>query len=440
MSVHFAVRFFALFGLSAALCAMPSPADAAGTAPLSSVAAVWIEPQSGYGFLDNAILHAHTDIDLSMYALQDTTTENDLIAQATAHLNVRVILDAAFEGKHDNQATYDYLHSHGVQVVWALPGQIFHAKCLIAGHTAYIGTGNLQSKYYASTRDFWVKDTNASDVGAIAQTFNSDFIHNGNAPSDSNGLVWSPGSTPALVGLIRSAKRTLFVENEEIGSPSIESALSAAAKRGVAVKFVMTKSSEWTSALEALAKNGVHVHVLSSTQLYIHAKVICADCTTSRGTVFIGSENFSTSSLSYNRELGLVTSSLVAVRAVVAAVNADYSLGAQVGPTSPATSSTVPVTSTSSRAVSIVSFRTSISPGEDDTLTVHSPRASDVCSLSVTLPSGYVSQSRGLGSARAAANGDVTWTWEIGPSTGPGTAHAEISCGAGTVVRGFSIT
>ena len=440
MSVRLVIRLFALFGLAGAIYTVPSTAGAAGTAQRSTVSAVWTQPQSGYGFLDNAILHAHTNIDLSMYALQDTTTENDLIAQAMAHVNVRVILDAAFEGKHDNQATYDYLHAHGVQVVWAPSGQIFHAKYLIAGHTAYIGTGNLQSKYYSSTRDFWMKDTNASDVGAIAQTFNSDFIHNGNAPSDSNGLLWSPGSTSALVRFIRSAKHTLLVENEEMSSPSIESALSAAAKRGVAVNVVMTTSSHWTTALEALAKNGVHVHVLSSSQLYIHAKAICADCTTSRGTVFIGSENFSTSSLSRNRELGLVTSSLVAVRAVVTAVNADYALGAEVGPSTATTSATLPPVATSGGAVSLITFRASISPGDEDSLTARSSRPGDVCSLSVTLPSGYVSQSRGLGSARAAANGDVTWTWEIGPSTGAGTARADISCGAGSVERGFSIT
>jgi PLD-like domain len=222
-----------------------------------------------------------------------------------------------------------------------------------------------------------------------------------------------------------------------MSSPSIESALSAASKRGVNVKVVMTKSSDWTAALEALAHNGVRVHVLSSSQVYIHAKVICADCATIRGRVFIGSENFSTSSLSYNRELGLITSSLVAVRAVATAVNDDYAIGAGVGTSTPTTPATLPSTS---RGVSIISFRASISPGDEDSLTAHSSRPNDACSLSVTLPSGYVSQSRGLGAARAAANGDVTWTWEIGPSTGPGTARAHISCGAGSVDRGFTIT
>jgi phosphatidylserine/phosphatidylglycerophosphate/cardiolipin synthase-like enzyme len=119
----------------------------------------------------------------------------------------------------------------------------------------------------------------------------------------------------------------VLVENEEIDSAAIEQALSSDARRGVDVKVVLTYSSEWSSALAALERAGVHVSTLNSSQVYIHAKVICVNCTASSGTVFIGSENFSTSSLSYNRELGVVTTSLIAVRAVESAVNSDYATG-----------------------------------------------------------------------------------------------------------------
>jgi len=50
-----------------------------------------------------------------------------------------------------------------------------------------------------------------------------------------------------------------------------------------------------------------------------------------------------------------------------------------------------------------------------------------------------VSGSRGLGSARANADGSVMWTWEIGPNTGAGTLLATIVYGADTLRRGFTI-
>jgi phosphatidylserine/phosphatidylglycerophosphate/cardiolipin synthase-like enzyme len=232
------------------------------------------------------------------------------------------------------------------------------------------------------------------------------------------------------VGLIESARHTLLVENEEMDSATIESALGGAARRGVAVDVVMTESSSWSAALEDLARDGVHVRVLSSSQVYIHAKVICVDCAGNVGTVFIGSENFSTSSLSYNRELGVVTTSSAAIRAVEAAVHSDFAQGSPV---------TAPTTSTNSGTLTVTSFESSISPGAEDSLSIHSPRANDSCDLTVTLPSGYTSESHGLGQARATASGNVTWTWEIGPSTDPGTARASITCGAGSVQRTFQI-
>ena len=65
----------------------------------------------------------------------------------------------------------------------------------------------------------------------------------------------------------------------------------------------MTADSEWDTAFSQLESDGVHVVLYPDTAsaLYIHAKVIDVDGT----KAFIGSENFSTASLDYNRELGL---------------------------------------------------------------------------------------------------------------------------------------
>ncbi len=321
-------RILATLALVSSLAApllLTSRADGASSSPVQSV---WTEPHAGYGFLDAAIDAARRSIDVSMYELSDQTIEHDLVAKARDGVVVRVLLNSDYDGREENAAAASLLRAGSVHVAWAPAGTIFHAKyVVIDGRTAFIGTGNFVAYDYRSTRDFWVQDSNRSDVAAIAGTFDADFANRGAAPRASGGLIWSPGSTGALVGLIDSARTSLLVENEEMDSPAIEQALAGDARRGVDVKVVMTSSSEWSSALNTLARQGVHVSLLGSSQVYIHAKVICVDCSASAGTVFIGSENFSTSSLSYNRELGVVTSSLNAVRAVEAAVNSDYALG-----------------------------------------------------------------------------------------------------------------
>jgi phosphatidylserine/phosphatidylglycerophosphate/cardiolipin synthase-like enzyme len=413
--------------VSFALITFSSASASPNTLPVVNA---WTEPASGYGFLDAAIEAAHHSIDLSMYELSDPTIERDLVDRAAAGVDVRVLLNADYDGTTENANAYALLHASRVHVEWAPSNQIFHAKyVVIDGRVAYVGTGNLQSYYYSSTRDFWVEVARASDVRAIVSTFNADFARS-STTTQAPGLVWSPGSSAALVGLIDSARHTILVENEEMDSSSIESALGSAARRGVSVKVVMTESASWSSALEQLARDGVHVRVLSSSQVYIHAKVICADCSASAGTVFIGSENFSTSSLSYNRELGVITTTPLAIRAVVIALNSDYAQGSPVA---------AATTSTGTGTLVVTSFESSISPGDEDSLSVHSPRPNDSCTLVVTLPSGYTSESHGLGTTQANSSGNATWTWEIGPSTDPGTARASITCGAGSLQRTFSI-
>jgi phosphatidylserine/phosphatidylglycerophosphate/cardiolipin synthase-like enzyme len=295
----------------------------------SSALSTYVEPAAGYGFIDQAIKAATHSIDLSMYELEDPSIEAELVARARAGVDVKVVLDTAYGISNDNEPAARILIRGGVHVTWAPTSQIFHAKYLIIDDRAlYVGTGNFTAQYYSSTRDFWIIDHDRSDLVAASATFAADFAHRSAPLSSGSGeLVWSPGSTSSLVGLINSAQHSLLVENEEMDSDTVESALEAAAQRGVDVEVVMTYDSSWHDALAQLTSGGVHVHVLTSNQVYIHAKVICADCSASTGTVFVGSENFSTSSLDYNRELGLITSARSVVEPVWSTVNADYRIG-----------------------------------------------------------------------------------------------------------------
>ncbi|MGC8499329.1 MAG: phospholipase D-like domain-containing protein [Acidimicrobiales bacterium] len=301
--------------------ATPAAASAISTVPVTGV---WVEPSAGLGFLDAAITQARSSIDMSMYELSDATVESDLVAAVHRHVRVRVLLDAAYAGRYANASAVATLRAGGATVAWAPGGQIFHAKYVVIDRArAYVGTGNLTSRWYSSTRDVWVEITAHPRVVAIEAVFARDITGHPGRPASTGGLVWSPGSTSSLVSLIDTAHRSLLIENEEMKSYTIEDALAAAAHRGVAVTVVMTASSEWASALSELTHAGVHVHTISPQGLYIHAKVICVDCAGPRGTAFVGSENFSYSSLTYNRELGVITTSPAVVEAVERAVSAD---------------------------------------------------------------------------------------------------------------------
>ncbi len=295
-------------------------ADAVG----ARVVAVWAEPQAGYGFVDAAITGARHSIDLSMYELTDPSIIAGLETAQRRGVRVRVILDRAYHGGDENQDAYAVLSDGGVTVRWGPVTTIYHAKYMVVDATrAYIGTGNFTSQWYATARDFWVEDTFPADVTAIERVFAADVTGRAVRVTNTASLVWSPGAEGYLETLIGRAHRSLLVEAEEMYSYGIEDALVAAAQRGVSVTLVMTRSTSDASDLAYLSRHGVHVVEVPTSGLYIHAKVICVDCAGGRGTVFVGSQNFSTASLDYNRELGVITNDPLVVRAIEATVRGD---------------------------------------------------------------------------------------------------------------------
>jgi cardiolipin synthase A/B len=240
-----------------------------------------------------------------MYELVDPRAESILVADAARGVHVRVILDQRLE-RVRNQAAFSYLSARNVNVRWA-PDTVdaFHIKAIcVDGARCAVMTLNLTSRYYATTRDFAVVDTDEADVTAIEQTFDDDFDGHPGEPASGAGLVWSPGSTSSLADLIGSASHTVLVYNEELSDPIMVDALAAAARRGVHVEVVMTYASSWARSFDVLAAAGAQVHVLYGEHpVYIHAKMIWVD----GRRVFLGSENLSVQSLTRNRELGLIS-------------------------------------------------------------------------------------------------------------------------------------
>ena len=65
----------------------------------------------------------------------------------------------------------------------------------------------------------------------------------------------------------------------------------------------------------------------ASTAYYMHAKVVLADYGLPTARMFVGSENFSSASLTRNRELGLIFSDGAAMTAMDADIAADFKNG-----------------------------------------------------------------------------------------------------------------
>ncbi|HEY2241988.1 MAG TPA: putative Ig domain-containing protein [Streptosporangiaceae bacterium] len=406
--------------LALASCfAVTIPAQAASSLSLVTL------PDQGENAIYNFVNSATSSVNVTIYELKDTTLVNDLIAREKAGVTVRVILDQA--QKSYDSAAYSALTSGGVGVVYSSTSFTYtHQKTItVDSKESYISTGNFDTTYYATSRDYGVLDTNAADVSAITAVFNADYAHTSITPSDGTDLVWSPtDSQTQLAALINGATKSLDVEQEEFSDTTLINDLVAAAKRGVTVRVVLENPSDYSSEVTEVENAGAKVTgYSSSTGFYIHAKTIIADYGTSSAKAFAGSENFSANSLNNNRELGLITTDSGVVTGLETTFTGDFTGSAanKVGIISPGSLTTATGTAVSYQVQAIDTATGTLSYSASGLPTglsisastgVISGTASKAGSYSVTL----------TGKDSSGPSGSVTFTWTIG-SGGSGGAN-----------------
>jgi phosphatidylserine/phosphatidylglycerophosphate/cardiolipin synthase-like enzyme len=288
--------------------ALVAPASAGAVTLAVTTYTLLIQPASGHTALYSLINNATTSINLTMYELNDTTATADLAAAEARGVTVRVILDGKQTSVNSTASTY--LKSHGVGVVYSSSTYYYtHEKSMVVdGTTAVIMSENWTPTYYSADRNFDLIENDSADITAMQKVFNADYAKSSVTPSDGDDLVWSPTDAQSrLLALINGATTSLSLYALEMGSTPIINALVSAAGRGVTVKVVAEYSSTYASAYNTLKAAGVRIVTYgTSDALYIHAKGIVADYGTTAAKVFVGSQNFSSTSLNSNRELGLI--------------------------------------------------------------------------------------------------------------------------------------
>ena len=293
---------------TAAATIVPLVGLSAGTAHAAGTDSLLILPDQGETAIYNFINSATSSIDMTMYELRDTTVTTDLVNREKAGVNVRVILD----GKETsvNNAAFNALQAGGVSVTFSSTAFTFtHQKTItVDNKESFISTGNLDTMFYSTSRDYGIFDTDPADVAAVVQVFNADFAKTAITPSDGDDLVWSPtDSQTQLLALINGAQHSLDIEQEEFSDTALVNAIVAAENRGVKVRVVVEDPSSYTTELnEITAAGGTFKGYSDPNGFYIHAKAIVADFGFPTAKVFAGSENFSANSLNDNRELGMI--------------------------------------------------------------------------------------------------------------------------------------
>jgi phosphatidylserine/phosphatidylglycerophosphate/cardiolipin synthase-like enzyme len=292
-----------------------------------------------YNFINSA---QHT-IDMTMYEMQDTTFTADLVAACNRGVRVRVIFSSSIASS--SSTAYSALNSAGANCSAVDSNSHFvntHQKTITidgafpSAQTAIMSL-NLQTQYYSTTRDFALIENDPVDIAAIEATFNQDYAAGGTnslteynyQPGAGDDLIWSPTTaTTDMQAIINNAKSTLLVENEEMSASNIVSALVAACTRGVTVHIAMEYSSSYVSNFNSLKTAGCKLSTYNNPNgFYIHAKAVVADYGLPTQSVYMGSINYSTASLTENRELGVYIVDPASVQLLNSTIASDYAGG-----------------------------------------------------------------------------------------------------------------
>jgi len=297
------------------------PADAATYTAFAFSQAGTTQPTI-YDFINSAT----SSLDMTMYELEDTTAVNDLIALENKGVTVRVVLDRAHQSA--NSSAYTALTNSGVGVVWSPSSFVYtHQKTITVDATkSLVLTGNLTSQYYSTGRDYGVFTDDTRDVAAIEKVFNADYAGTSVTPTDGDHLLWSPtDSRSRLLTVINAATTTLDVEELEFSDSTVVNAIVARAKAGVTVRVVLETPSDYSSEVSAIkAAGGTVVGYSDPDGFYIHAKAMVADYGLSTQEVEAGSMNISSTSLSNNRELGIILTGTGVAQSVAATIETTF--------------------------------------------------------------------------------------------------------------------
>ena len=127
-----------------------------------------------------------------------------------------------------------------------------------------------------------------------------------------------------IYALLKSATTSIDLEGEEFSDIDLTNIIAAKADAGVAVRVVLADNTPTPSQQTAVTTLKAHkITVKSMSNPYVHAKAIVVDGV----HAYVGSENFTSGSMTGNRELGVLFDAAAEVAKVTTTIAADFAAG-----------------------------------------------------------------------------------------------------------------
>lgn len=319
----------------------PAPGSGANVpAAPSAVEGILVLPEDGPDALIEELDAARTSISIEIYLLTDDSIISALFRARDRGVIVRVLLEEdPYGGSNQQPEIFQTLAEGGIQVRWNTAASRFsHVKLIVIDQeVALIMNLNLTYSALTRNRELAVITTDPSQVEHASRIFEIDW--QGTEGEIPGPLTLSPDtSRETIIGLVDSAQRTLDIYAEVITDQHFIDSVKAAIDRGVRVRIVMTESYGQdlpTEPVGELVRYGAELHILANP--YIHAKLLLVD----GARAFIGSQNYTSTSMDQNREVGVTVIDPANIERLQRVFNKDFGMGIPATAGTPDTTSLI---------------------------------------------------------------------------------------------------
>lgn len=295
-----------------------------------------VEPHTGLRPLLEIVRQAHHSLDVEVYELTDRALLDAIRNAAARGVRVRVILDRTPWGTPRWRIAREArrVRATGARLRWAPTrfehiGRRYafdHAKFLCTRHVCELGTANFGWDAFHRNREYLLVTHRPRVVAALRRVFEADWTGRRAGPRAHRILVLSPGTSQGDLLRVLRQPGPVEVESEELGADW--AVLRAMVRKASALHLLLPASLSRADDrnVARLTAGGVCVRLLPTRPLYLHAKMIVGDA-----FGFVGSENFTPTSLRRNREVGLLLRNPALLERLRAVFARDWSHGRPIG-------------------------------------------------------------------------------------------------------------
>lgn len=288
---------------------------------------LFVLPDDGADVILDELDAAERTIDIAVYLITSDQVVAAIQRAVDRGVRVRVLLEPdPFGGTGEVEEEAARVRATGAEVRFSGSAVRFHhvKTFIIDDRTAMITTLNLTRSALENNRELGVITDDPADVWTAEAIFEADW--EGEEATDPGPLVVSPlNSRDAITNLIASAERTIALFAEVVRDVEIIQLLRERASAGVSVRLLVPDeiAPDDERVYRELRSAGVEVRPM--THLYQHAKMVLVD----GAHAFVGSVNFTATSMDDNREIGLVLSEPTNLARLSAVFEADWERSAE---------------------------------------------------------------------------------------------------------------